>query len=121
MRATASQHRLADLCGWCGAGRSANRVEMAQGLRVRADLAAFAVGEAVLAAEPAQRSGLDVGVVALLVRVGVVPVVLVHPPTETQPDRQVAIQQSDDVVGPRRSGDLSVPGLVADEAELGVD
>jgi hypothetical protein len=90
---------------------ASSAMRMARTSRHRPPAAGLTSGEG-------QRSGFDVGVLALLVRVGVVTVVLVHPPTETQPDRQVAIQQSDELVGPRRSGDLSVPGLVADEADL---
>ena len=66
-----------------------------------------------------QRADRDVGVLVLVVGVGVVTVVLVDPPAVAQPDGQVAVQQADHVVGPPGPEDLPVPGVVADEPELG--
>jgi hypothetical protein len=45
--------------------------------------------------------------------VGVVAMMLVHPPAEGQPDGEVAEQQPEDVVGPPGPEDLPVARLVA--------
>jgi hypothetical protein len=63
----------------------------------------------------------DVGVLARLVGVRVVPVVLPGPPPEAQADQQVAVYQADHVVGPAGAEDLPVAGLVAEEADLAED
>src|SRR5215211_6257143 len=47
-----------------------------------------------------QGGDADVGVQVLVVGVGVVGVVLVHPPVEAHPDQQVGVGQADQVVGP---------------------
>jgi hypothetical protein len=61
----------------------------------------------------------DVGVQVLVVGVGVVGVVLGHPPAEADPDQQVGVGQPNPVVGPPGAEDLAVPGVMADEGELG--
>ena len=66
-----------------------------------------------------QRADVDIGILVLGVGVGVVAVVLVDPPAVAQPDGQVAVHEADQVVGPLRPEDLPVPGVVADEPDLG--
>jgi hypothetical protein len=66
-----------------------------------------------------QRTDVEVGVLVLGVGVGVVAVVFVDPPAVAQPDGQIAVQQADQVVGPLGPEDLPVPGVVADERDLG--
>src|SRR5216683_1680240 len=68
-----------------------------------------------------QRADHDVGVRALLIGVRVMAVVLVHPPAVAQPYAEVAVQDAEHVVGPPRAEDLPVPGVVAEEANLGED
>jgi hypothetical protein len=63
----------------------------------------------------------DVGVEFLLVGVGVMAVVLVHPPAECQPDGQVAGDQSDQLVGAPGPEDLPMPGIVDQETHVGED
>jgi hypothetical protein len=53
--------------------------------------------------------------------VGVVAVVLVDPPAERQPNREVAVQQPDQPVGPTGPEDLPVAGVMAEEPGLGED
>src|SRR6266496_5998835 len=48
-------------------------------------------------------------------------VVLVHPPAVAQPDAQVAEQDAGDVAGPPGAENLPVPGVVAQEPDLGED
>src|SRR5215216_8023147 len=66
-----------------------------------------------------QGGDADVGVQVLVVGVGVVGVVLVHPPVEAHPDQQVGVDQADQVVGPAGAEQLAVAGVVADEGQLG--
>ena len=66
-----------------------------------------------------QHAEHDVGVRAFLIRVSMVPVVLADPPAVAQPDAQVAEQDADHVVGPPGAEDLPMPGVVAEEADLG--
>ena len=66
-----------------------------------------------------QHALADVGVVVLLVRVGVVPVVLVDPPPDAQAADQVAGEQTDEGVAGARAADLLVPAVVAEEGDLG--
>ena len=66
-----------------------------------------------------QHADRDVGVRAFLVGVGVVAVVLTDPPAVAQPDAQVAEQDAEDVVASPGAEDLLVPGVVAQEADLG--
>ncbi len=63
----------------------------------------------------------DVRIFVFVVRVRVVPVVLVDPPAVTQSDGQIAVYQSDQIVDPAGAEDLRVPGIVANEAQLGKD
>jgi len=53
-----------------------------------------------LAGGERQRADHDVGVGAFGVGVGMVTVVLAGPPSDAEPDAQVAAQDADDVVGP---------------------
>ena len=71
-----------------------------------------------LAGRERQRADVDVRILFLLVRVGVVAVVLVDPPAVAEPDGQVAVHQPDDVVGALGPEYLLVSGVVADEADL---
>jgi hypothetical protein len=48
-------------------------------------------------------------------------VVLVHPPAAAQPDAKVAEQDAGEVAGPPGAGYLLVPGVVAQEPDLGED
>ena len=48
-----------------------------------------------------------------------VAVVLADPPAVAQPDAQVAKQDAEDVVGLTGAEDLTVPGIVTQEADLG--
>ena len=50
--------------------------------------------------------------------VGVMAVVLAGPPAVAQPDQQVAVHQTGDVVGPPGPEDLLVAGLMPEEADL---
>jgi len=68
-----------------------------------------------------QRAEHDVGVSVLGVGVGMVPAVLAGPPADAESDAQIAAQDADDVVGPPGAEDLLVPGVMADEADLGED
>ena len=68
-----------------------------------------------------QRPGHQVGVLVRAIGVGMVPVVFVHPPAETESDEQIGHDQSDHVVAPPSTADLAVAGIVADEAQLGED
>src|SRR4051794_1399908 len=61
----------------------------------------------------------DVRVLALVVGMRVVPVVLVHPPPEAQPDKEVAGEDAQQVVGPSAAPDLLVTAVVAEEGDLG--
>ena len=54
-----------------------------------------------------------------MVGVGVVAVVLAHPPPVAQPDGQIAVHQTDQVVGPLGPEDLPVAGVMAEEPDLG--
>jgi hypothetical protein len=72
-----------------------------------------------LAGDEHQCSGPDVRVTADLVRVSVVAVVLVHPPSIAQSDREVAVQQAEDVAGATGPEDLLVASVVAEEGHLG--
>jgi hypothetical protein len=63
------------------------------------------------------RRDLDVGVVVLVVGVGVVAGVLVHPGRVAEADH-AAVPEADDVVGPAVAEDLLVPGVVPDEGQL---
>ena len=54
-----------------------------------------------------------------MIGVRVVAVVLVDPPAVAEPDAEVAAHDPDDVVGPPGAEDLLVPGVVAEEADLG--
>ena len=68
-----------------------------------------------------QHAGGDVRVRALGVGVRVVPVVLADPPAAAQPDAEVAEQDAGDVAGPPGGENLPVPGVVAQEPDLGED
>src|SRR6266487_370000 len=46
-------------------------------------------------------------------------VVLVHPPAVAEADAEIAEQDAEDIVGPPGAKDLAVPGVVAEEADLG--
>jgi hypothetical protein len=83
-----------------------------------ADQPVFGVG---LVGGESERGDADVGVQVFVVGVGVVAVVLGHPPVEAHPAEQVGVQQADPVVGPPGPEDLPVPGVVADEGDLGED
>ena len=48
-------------------------------------------------------------------------VVLVNPPAAAQPDSQVAEQDAGDIAGPAGAENLPVPGVVAQEPDLGED
>jgi hypothetical protein len=54
-----------------------------------------------------------------MVGMSVVAVVLVDPPAVAQSDSQVGVQDANEVVGPCGPEDLPMPGVMADEAELG--
>ena len=68
-----------------------------------------------------QHADRDVRVGALGVRVRVMPVVLAGPPVVAEPGAEVAAREAEDGVGPPGAEDLAVPGIVAEEAELGED
>ena len=68
-----------------------------------------------------QRTDGDVRIRAFLVGVRVMAVVLVDPPAVAQPDAQVAEQDAEDVAGPPGAENLPVPGVVAQEPDLGED
>jgi hypothetical protein len=68
-----------------------------------------------------QRADGDVGVRVLSVGVRVMAVVLADPPAVAQPDAQVAEQDAGDIVGPPGAEDLAVPGVMAQEPDLGED
>ena len=72
-----------------------------------------------MAGRHGDRGQRDVGVGALLVRVGVVAVVLALPPAVADPDQQVRDDQADPVVPPPGLEDLPVGGVVAEERDLG--
>src|SRR5512146_2512021 len=61
----------------------------------------------------------DVRIGALGVGVGVMPVVLAGPPAVADPGAEVSARHAEDGVGPPGAEDLTVPGIVAEEAELG--
>ena len=61
----------------------------------------------------------DVWVGAILVRVGVVPVVLALPPAVADPHQQVRDEKTDPVVPPPGLEDLAMRCVVAEERELG--
>src|SRR5689334_16792501 len=63
----------------------------------------------------------DVGIVILLVRVGVMAVVLVHPPPEAQAGKQIASNKADPGVAATGSGHLLVSGVVTEERDLRAD
>ena len=103
-------------CRWAASSSSSgkNRKRLVAGEQPDQPVpgAGLAVGEG-------QRGDADVGVQVLVVGVGVVGVVLGDPPAVADPDQQVGVQQADQVVGGSGAGDLAVPGVVADEGELG--
>ena len=61
----------------------------------------------------------DVGIPTDFIGVRVMCAVLRDPPAETHPDEDVADRKAKEPVRPSRTKDLVVPGVVADEAELG--
>jgi len=61
------------------------------------------------------------GVQVLVVGVAVVAVVLADPPVEAHPHQQVSVEQPGQVVGAPGAEQLLVPGVVADEGDLGED
>ncbi len=65
-----------------------------------------------------QRPGAHIGVPVRVVRVGVVPVVLVHPPAVAQPDQGIGVYHADHRVGPGTGPDLAVRRIVPDEPHL---
>jgi hypothetical protein len=71
--------------------------------------------------EEGDRVDLDVGVLADLVGIGVVPGVLIHPPGVADADEHRGQYPADPVVRRPGSQDLAVRGLVAEEGELGED
>src|SRR5215207_1635340 len=63
----------------------------------------------------------DVWVLALPIGIGVVPVVLAHPPAVAETSAQTRQYSADPLVPSRRSENLAVTRFVAQEAELGED
>ena len=80
-------------------------------------------GEGAAACPPAGRGRggcfADVGVAAPLVGVGMVGVVLGNPPAEAQPGQRVAHGEAEQAVAAACPEHLVVPGVMADEAQLG--
>ena len=66
-----------------------------------------------------QHALADIGVDSPLGWVARGAVVLVDPPAVTQPDQQIADEQSEEIVDPLRSGDLLMTAVVPDEGDLG--
>ena len=73
------------------------------------------------AAGEGQHADHDVGVLALGVRVGVVPVVLADPPAVAEAGGEVAAEDAERVVGLPAGKDLPVACVVAEEADLAED
>jgi hypothetical protein len=61
----------------------------------------------------------DVGVVIFLVRIGMVPVMFSDPPAIAQANQQVAEHLAEAVVGAATGEHLLVPGVMAEERDLG--
>jgi len=61
----------------------------------------------------------DIGVAAHLVGMRMVSIVLGHPPAKAQPDERVGHDEPEHLIAPARAENLVVPGIMADEAQLG--
>jgi len=56
-----------------------------------------------------------------VVRRAVVVIVLVEPPAVTEPEKQIRVQQAQELIAGRAAEDFLVAGVVNDEPELGED